>query len=78
MVTDFQAKLAASNVGGEIDTAAFRNRVTSVIGALRQIAGYIHSLGLTNASDVLSSGFDIIVPGKKSVGAAQPAAVHTE
>ena len=32
--------------------------------ALRQIAGYIQSLGLTNESDLLSSGFDIVIPGK--------------
>ena len=64
MVTDFQAKLAASNVGGEVDTAAFQESRDIVIGALRQIAGYITSLGLTNASDVLSSGFDIIISGK--------------
>jgi hypothetical protein len=64
LVTDYQAKLAASNVGGEIDTAAFQESREAVISALRQIAGYITSLGLTNASDVLSSGFDIIVPGK--------------
>ena len=64
LVTDYQAKLAASNVGGEIDTAAFQESREAVISALRQIAGYITSLGLTNASDVLSSGFDIIIPGK--------------
>ena len=33
---------------------------------MRQIAGYITSLGLTNTSDVLSSGFDIILPGKNT------------
>jgi hypothetical protein len=64
LVTDFQAKLAAAAVGGKIDTAAFTESRNAVIAALRQIAGYIQSLGLTNESDVLSSGFDIIVPGK--------------
>jgi hypothetical protein len=64
LVTTYQAKLAAANVGGEIDTAAFSEARDAVIAALRQIAGYIQSLGLTNASDVLSSGFDIILPGK--------------
>ena len=64
LVTDYQAKMAAADVGGEIDTAAFNEAKDDVIGALRQIAGYIQSLGLTNASDVLSSGFDIILPGK--------------
>ena len=36
----------------------------AVVAALRQIAGYIQSLGLTNESDVLSSGFDIVISGK--------------
>jgi hypothetical protein len=73
LVTDYQAKLAASNVGGEVDTAAFQESRDIVIGAHRQIAGYITSLGLTNASDVLSSGFDIIVSGKSpSVLLSQP------
>jgi hypothetical protein len=64
LVTDYQAKLAAAAVGGEIDTAALKESRAAVTAALRQIAGYITSLGLTNASDVLSSGFDIILPGK--------------
>jgi hypothetical protein len=73
MVANYQAKLAASNVGGGIDTAAFQEAHDIVIGALRQIAGYITSLGLTNASDVLSSGFDIIISGKSpSVPLIQP------
>jgi hypothetical protein len=64
LVTAYQAKLAASAVGGQIDTAAFSEARDAVIAALRQIAGYIQSLGLTSESDVLSSGFDIIIPGK--------------
>jgi len=73
LVTDYQAKLAATAVGGQIDTAAFQEARDAVVAALRQIAGYITSLGLTNASDVLSSGFDIILPGKNpSVPLTQP------
>jgi len=64
LVTTFQTKLAAARVGGEIDTAALSEATDAVIVALRQIAGYIQSLGLTNESDVLSSGFDIIIPGR--------------
>lgn len=64
LVADYQAKLAASKVGGQGDTAAFIEARDAVIVALRQIAGYIQSLGLTNESDILSSGFDIVVPGK--------------
>ena len=64
LVTTFQTNLAAAKVGGQIDTAAFSEARDAVIAALRQIAGYIQSLGLTNASDVLSSGFDIIITSK--------------
>ena len=73
LVADYQAKLAASNVGGQLNTAAFSEARDSVVAALRQIAGYITSLGLTKESDVLSSGFDIVVPGKTpSVPLIQP------
>ncbi|HUA67430.1 MAG TPA: fibronectin type III domain-containing protein [Candidatus Saccharimonadales bacterium] len=64
LVADYQAKLAAAKVGGQVDTAAFTEARDAVIAALRQIAGYIQSLGLTNESDILSSGFDIVIPGK--------------
>ena len=64
LVTTYQTKLAAARIGGHIDTAALSEATDAVIVALRQIAGYIQSLGLTKESDVLSSGFDIIVPGK--------------
>lgn len=66
MVADYQAKLAAAEIGGQIDTAAFNEARDTVTVALRQIAGYIQSLGLTNESDVLSSGFDIVIPGKNT------------
>jgi hypothetical protein len=47
-----------------VDTALLLETRDTVVAALRQIAGHIQSLGLTNESDVLSSGFDIIVSGK--------------
>ena len=64
LVTTFQTNLAAAKVGGPKDTAALNEAIDAVISALRQIAGYIQGLGLTNESDVLSSGFDIVVSGK--------------
>ncbi len=64
LVTTFQTNLAAAKVGGPKDTAALNEARDVVVAALRQIAGYIQSLGLTNESDVLSSGFDIVIPGK--------------
>ena len=64
LVDTYQQKLAASDIGGPKDTAAFKEARDALVAALRQIAGYIQSLALTNESDVLSSGFDIIVPGR--------------
>jgi len=64
LLATFQARLAAAKIGGPKDTAALNETTEAVIAALRQIAGYIQSLGLTNESDVLSSGFDIVVSGK--------------
>lgn len=64
LVEKFQQRLAAAAGGGPQETAALEEARDAVIMALRQIAGYIQSLGLTNKSDVLSSGFDVIVPGK--------------
>jgi len=64
LLTTFQQAQAAAAIGGPIDTAALNEARDVLIGALRQIAGYIQSLGLTSESDVLSSGFDIILPNK--------------
>lgn len=68
LLAAFQQAMAAAAVGGPKDTAAMNEARDALIAALRQTAGYITSLGLTSASDVLSSGFDIIVPGKNPPG----------
>jgi len=64
LLAKFQQAQAASATGGQMATAALKEARDAVIGALRQVAGYIQSLGLTNESDVLSSGFDIVLPNK--------------
>jgi len=64
LVAAYQDKMTAAAQGGPIDTAAFYEAWDALVAALRQIAAYIQSLGLTNESDVLSSGFDIIIPGR--------------
>ena len=66
MLTAFQNAQAQADIGGPIDTALMYEAHDTLVGALRQIAGYIQSLGLTLESDVLSSGYDIIVPGKNT------------
>ena len=66
LVDAYQQAMAAAAIGGPKDTAALNEACDTLTAALRQIAGYIQSLGLTNESDVLSSGFDIVVSGKHS------------
>lgn len=64
LVDAYQQAMAAAAIGGPKDTAVLTEAYEALLSALRQTAAYIQSLGLTNESDVLSSGFDIIVPGK--------------
>ena len=64
LVTNYQQALANAALGGPKETALLSEARDAVIAALRQTTGYIQSLGLTNESDVLSSGFDIMVPAK--------------
>ena len=65
LLTTYQDKMSAAHAGRRQGTLPRSSEARdALIAALRQIAGYIQSLGLTNESDVLSSGFDIIIPGK--------------
>jgi hypothetical protein len=64
LVTNYQQALANAALGGPKETALLSEARDAIIAALRQTAGYVQSLGLTNTSDVLSSGFDIVVPAK--------------
>ncbi len=64
IVAAYQDKMNAAAQGGTANTAAFYEAWDVLTAACRQIAAYVQSLGLTNESDVLSSGFDIIIPGK--------------
>ena len=57
----YQDAMSAAALGGPKDSAAFREARGALVRALRRIAGYIQSLGLTKESDVLSSGFDLAV-----------------
>jgi len=66
LVNAYQQAMAASAIGGPKETALLNEASDALIAALRQIAGYIQSLGLTNQSDALSSGFDIIIPGSNT------------
>ena len=61
LVTTYQNALTAAAQGGPKDRAAFREARDELVLALRSIAAYIHSLGLKQESEVLSSGFDLAV-----------------
>lgn len=57
----YQTSIATATLGGPADRAAFREARGALVAALRRIAAYIQSLGLTKESEVLSSGFDLAV-----------------
>ena len=61
LLAAYQAAMTAAAQGGPKDTAALAEARDALVVALRQIAAYIQSLGLTNVSDVLTSGFDVVV-----------------
>ena len=56
----FQNAMAASAIGGVMDTATKNEARDALIIAMRQLAFYVQSVGLDSAAEVLSSGFDII------------------
>ena len=57
------ADTAASNpAGGSLQRALRDEAATALVAALRQTAAYVQSVGLTDVSQVLSSGFDIVNP----------------
>jgi hypothetical protein len=70
--TAYQNALTAAANGGRLATAAKKEARVRLITALRQIAAYVQSVGLTNVSDVLSSGFDIISHNSSSAPLVQP------
>lgn len=70
--TAFEAAMTAAAQGGPKDTAAKNEARDALVSALRQIAAYVQSLGLDNMSSVLSSGFDVVVPGNGQTPLDQP------
>jgi hypothetical protein len=67
----YQNAMSAAAVGGPKDTALQSELADTLIAALRQIAAYIQSLGLTE-SQVLTSGFDVIVWSKTKITLLAP------
>ena len=67
----YQDAMNAAAVGGTKDTAAMAEARDALVVALRQIAAYIQSLNLTE-SQVLTSGFDVIVWSKTKITLVAP------
>ena len=76
--TAYQDALSAATLGGPKDRAAFREARGALVAALRQIVAYIHSLGLTKESDVLSSGFDLAVWNTRQTPLTTPVLVRLD
>jgi len=70
--TGYQDAMNAAAVGGSKDTAALAEAREELAGALRQIAAYIQSLGLTE-SQVLTSGYDVVVWNNTPITLVAPA-----
>ena len=59
----FQDAMATAAQGGPADTTAKNEARDALISALRQTAGYVQSVAVTlTLSQVLSSGFDVVIP----------------
>ena len=76
--TAYQDAMSAATLGGPKARAAFREARGALVAALRQTAGYIHSLGLTKESDVLSSGFDLAVWNTRQTPLTTPVLVRLD
>ena len=69
----FQNALTAAAQGGKLNTAAKAEARDALIAALRQTAGYVQSLAVTlTLSQVLSSGFDVVIPNNTPSPLTQP------
>jgi len=55
---DFTAKLAASQTGGQADTAAKNNSRQALLGDLRQVASYVQIRCNNDLNLLLTSGFE--------------------
>lgn len=69
----FQNAMTAAAQGGPLDTAAKNEARDALVVALRQTAGYVQTLALTlTLSQVLSSGFDVVMPKNTPAPLTQP------
>jgi hypothetical protein len=69
----FQNAITAQAQGGKLATAAKSEAKDALVAALRQEAGYVQSLCVTlSLSQVLSSGFDVVIPNNTQTPLSQP------
>ena len=74
--TAFQAAIAAREQGGSVATAAKNEARDALLIALRQNAGYVQTLAVTmTLSQVLSSGYDVVINNSTRSPLAQPVLV---
>jgi Fibronectin type III domain len=72
--TAFQNAITAAAQGGTMATAAKNEARDALVSTLRQLAAYVQSLGPTlTVSQVLSSGFDVVIPNTTQSPLSQPA-----
>lgn len=69
---DFVARLAAAKSGGPADTAAKNNSRQSLVGLLRQLAGYVQLNCNNDLATLLSSGFQVMSTNRSPSPLEQP------
>ena len=69
---DFTAKLAASQTGGQADTAAKNNSRQALLGDLRQVASYVQIRCNNDLNLLLTSGFEAQSTNRASTPLEQP------
>ena len=70
--TDFTAKIAAAQTGGPPDTAAKNNSRQTLLGLLRQLAGYVQINCNNDMAMLLSSGFQAMSTNRAQSPLEQP------
>jgi hypothetical protein len=68
----YQAAMTATTLGGSPETAALKEARDNLLVPLRQIAAYIQSIPGITESQVLTSGFDVIVWSKNKITLVAP------
>ncbi|HUZ07068.1 MAG TPA: fibronectin type III domain-containing protein [Candidatus Paceibacterota bacterium] len=70
--TAYGAAITAAAVGGNKETADLAEARGNLVAALRQIASYIQSIPGITESQVLTSGFDVVVWSKNKITLVAP------